>query len=84
VNGQLGWSYLILGLFSFVSNGIAVKFGKRPVFLTANILVFATTLWAANAKTWNMLLATQLIGSLALAPYDTLVSATVSDLYTFS
>lgn len=81
MNGQLGWSFFILGFFCLITNGVAVKFGKRPVFLAANILLFATSICSIYATSWNMLLASRLIGSMALAPYETLVSATVSDLY---
>jgi MFS family permease len=81
VNGQFGWTYFILAFFCLITNGLAVKFGKRPLFLAANILLLATSIGSIYAKSWNMLLAFRLIGSLALAPYETLVSATVSDLY---
>jgi len=81
VNGQLGWSYFILGLLCFVTTGLAVKFGKRPVFLAGNLVVLVTSIWATYANSWHMLLASQLVASIGLAPYQTLVSATIADLY---
>lgn len=81
MNGQLGWTFFILGFFCLITNGLAVKFGKRPIFLAALVLLFASSIGSIYAKSWNMLLASRLIGSLALAPYETLVSATASDLY---
>jgi Na+/melibiose symporter-like transporter len=80
VNGQFGWSYFIVGLICFVTTGLAVKFGKRPIFLAGNLLVLATSIWAMYAKSWHMLLASQLVASLGFAPYETLVSATIADL----
>ena len=64
-----------------MTNGLAVKYGKRPMFLAANVLLFATSIWAFYTQSWNALLASRLIGSCGLAPYETLVSATVSDVY---
>lgn len=81
MNGQLGWTYFILGIACLITNGIAVKFGKRPVFLAANILLIAASIGSIFAKSWDMFLASRLIGSIGLAPYETLVSAIVSDLY---
>lgn len=51
------------------------------MFLAANVLLFATSIWAFYSQSWNALLASRLIGSCGLAPYETLVSATVSDMY---
>ena len=81
INGQLGWGYFIVGLVAFVTNGLAVKFGKRPVFLGGNLIVLASSIWAIYAQSWNMFLASQLVGSVGTAPYSTLVSATIADLY---
>ena len=81
MNGQLGWGYFIIGLVAFVTNGFAVKFGKRPVFLFANLIVLASSIWAIYAQSWEVLLASQLVGSIGIAPFGTLVSATIADLY---
>jgi MFS family permease len=81
LNGQLGWSFFILGFACFIASGLAVKFGKRPVFLSANVILFTTSIWAFQANSWKSLLASQLIGSVGLGPFETLITAIIIDLY---
>jgi MFS family permease len=81
VNGQLGWSFIIINVLCVVTNGIGVKYGKRPVFLASNIILLASSIGSIFCTTWNGLLATQLIGTIGRAPYETLVAAVVADLY---
>ena len=64
-----------------MTNAAGVKYGKRPIFLFSNIIVLASSIGAIYCTQWGELLATQLIGTLGRAPYDTLVAATVADLY---
>jgi hypothetical protein len=80
VNGQFGWSFVILSVLCLATNGIAVKYGKRAVFLAGNIIILCASIGAIFCNTWHGLLATQLIGSIGRAPYETLVAATVTDL----
>jgi hypothetical protein len=81
VNGQFGWTFVILSFFALVTNGLGVKYGKRPVFLASNIITIASSIGSAYSTTWAGLLASQLIGSLGRAPYETLVAGVVADLY---
>jgi MFS family permease len=69
-----------MSVLCLATNGIAVKYGKRPVFLAANIIILCASIGSIFCNTWHALLATQLIGSIGYAPYDTLVAATVTDL----
>lgn len=72
---------MVHAIAALFTNGLAIKFGKRPLFLAANVIMFASALWGFNATTWPSLLACQIIGSVGVAPYQTLVAATVADLY---
>lgn len=81
VNGQLGFGFLITALLIFVMNGIAVKFGKRTVFLLSLLVVWISSFYSAFSKTWASFLASMLIGSIGRCPIDVLVTATVADLY---
>jgi len=72
---------VVHAIAALFTNGLAIKFGKRPLFLAANVIMFASALWGFNATTWPSLLACQIIGSVGVAPYQTLVAATVADLY---
>ena len=81
MNGQFGWSFVILSVLCLATNGIGVKYGKRPVFLAGNFIILCASIGAIFCHSWHGLLATQLIGSIGRAPYETLVAATVTDLY---
>lgn len=81
MNGQFGWSFVIVSVLCVVTNGLGVKYGKRPVFLSANVILLFASIGSIYSETWNVLLATQLIGSIGRAPYETLVAATITDLF---
>jgi MFS family permease len=58
-----------------------VKFGKRPVFLAANLILLVSSVWAIYATSWKALLFSRLLGSIGEVPYQALVGAIVPDLY---
>lgn len=81
MNGQLGFGFLITGVLPFLSNSLAIKFGKRPVFLVANLVLFLSTVWGFLSPSWASLVAAQFATSAGMAPYLTLVNGTIADLY---
>jgi len=81
VNGQFGYSFIIVSVLCLVTNALGVKYGKRPVFLASNLITLLASIGSQFSTTWNSLLAFQLVGSIGRAPYETLVAAIVADLY---
>ncbi|KAK8098512.1 MFS-type transporter [Apiospora kogelbergensis] len=47
---------------SLICNTLAVKFGKRPIYLLTSIGLFATNFWAAEAKSFGSLVAARTLG----------------------
>jgi MFS family permease len=60
---------------------LAVKFGKRPVFIGANLVLFISSLWASFMHDFNGLLASRLFGCIGMSPFEVLVTATITDMY---
>ncbi|KAL4912526.1 major facilitator superfamily domain-containing protein [Aspergillus aurantiobrunneus] len=76
-------SYLVLacGLGLFVSNPLAKCYGKRPVYLVAGMVMFASSVWGAATHGYASFLACRLVGGLGMGPYEVLVQCTIGDMY---
>ncbi|KAL5359287.1 major facilitator superfamily domain-containing protein [Aspergillus floccosus] len=76
-------SYLVLaiGLGLLVSNPLAKCYGKRPVYLIAGLILFASSVWGALTHNYKSFLACRLVGGLGMGPFEVLVQCTIGDLY---
>ncbi|EAU29694.1 conserved hypothetical protein [Aspergillus terreus NIH2624] len=76
-------SYLVLaiGLGLLVSNPLAKCYGKRPVYLIAGLILFASSIWGALTHNYKSFLACRLVGGLGMGPFEVLVQCTIGDLY---
>ncbi|KAI1077829.1 MFS general substrate transporter [Whalleya microplaca] len=81
LNGDLGYGILVIGLSCFVTNSMAVIWGRRPVFLLGNLLLFISSLGAYYAHSFNSLLAFRLVGCFGMSPFEVLVTSTIADIY---
>jgi len=45
LNGGLGWGVFVIGVSCFFTNSLAVIYGRRPIFLLENLLLFISSLW---------------------------------------
>jgi len=75
------WLILCLGLVLFIASPIAKILGRRPVFLGAIIIMFATSVWGAAVREYNSFLASRIVAGLGMAPYEVLVQCTIGDMY---
>jgi len=75
------WLILTIGLSLFLSNPVAKVWGRRPVFIVAIMIMFASSVWGALAKDYNSFLASRIVGGFGMAPYEVLVQCTIGDLY---
>lgn len=55
--------------------------GRRPVYLAAIPIVFATNIWAYKATSFNSLLAASIVGGIGSAAAEAPTSAVVADLF---
>lgn len=75
------WLILTIGLSLFLTNPVAKVWGRRPVFIVAILIMFASSVWGACAKDYDSFLASRIVGGFGMAPYEVLVQCTIGDLY---
>ncbi|KAK8069608.1 hypothetical protein PG994_006224 [Apiospora phragmitis] len=66
---------------SLICNTLAVKFGKRPVYLVTSIGLFVANFWGAEAKSFGSLVAARTICGFCMAPMEALVPASIADIW---
>ena len=62
-------------------NCLAVKYGKRPIYLATTVGLFVTCFWAAEAKSFKSLVASRVVQGLCMAPMEALIPASISDIW---
>ena len=75
------WLILTLGISLFFANPAAKKWGKRPVYIIAIVIMFVGSVWGAKAKNYSSFLASRIVSGFGMAPYEVLVQCTIGDLY---
>ena len=72
---------LTVGLTTFLSTAGAVKYGKRPMFILSTFFLIVFSIWANFAPNVIHLAIARALQGVAAAPFETLVSSTVADLF---
>lgn len=75
------WLILTIGLSLFVTNPLAKIVGRRPVYVLAICIMFASSVWGAAVTSYGSFLASRVVGGIGMAPYEVLVQCTIGDLY---
>lgn len=75
------WLILCIGLGLFLTNPLAKIIGRRPVYVIAICIMFATSVWGAAVKNYSSFLASRIVAGIGMAPYEVLVQCTIGDLY---
>ncbi|EHY57324.1 hypothetical protein HRR83_002811 [Exophiala dermatitidis] len=81
LNGGLGWAIFAIGISCFVTNALSVKFGRRPVMMGGNLLLFISSVWAYFAHSYHSLLASRIVGAIGMSPFEVLTTAIIGDIY---
>lgn len=81
LNGGLGWAIFAIGISCFITNGLSVKFGRRPILIGGNLFLFISSVWAYFAKDYKSLLASRIFGAIGMSPFEVLVTAVIGDIY---
>jgi MFS family permease len=77
----LCFNTLILGFANLVWVPLTRKFGKRPIYLIAPLIMVATNAWSYKAKSFGSLLAARILSGFAAGAGDAPVPAIVADLF---
>lgn len=75
------WLILCIGLGLWLTNPLAKIYGRRPIYIFAIALMFATSVWGAAVKDFDSFLASRILAGIGMAPYEVLVQCTIGDLY---
>lgn len=79
--GLQGSCIAAIGVSSILSNSLAVKIGKRPVYIATSIGLMLTCFWAAAAQSFASLAAARVVQGFCMAPMEALVPATIADVW---
>lgn len=77
----VSFNVLALGVGNLFWVVMLRKVGRRPVYLVAIPIVFATNIWSYFATSYSSLLAASIIGGLGAAAAEAPTSAVVADLF---
>ena len=70
-----------LGLGSVIASPTAILFGKRPVYLVANIVFLLASVWCALSPNYPSLVIARIVQGMAVSPVECLPSATVAEIF---
>lgn len=79
--GLQGSCIVAIAVSSLVCNTLAVKIGKRPVYIVTSILLMVSCFWAAESKSFGSLAAARAVQGFAMAPMEALVPASIADIW---
>jgi MFS family permease len=81
ISGVQGGLIVAIAFGSLVCNALAVKFGKRPIYLITTIGLTVTCFWAAAAKSFVSLVAARVVQGFCMGPLEALVPASIADVW---
>ena len=76
-----GYYLLGVGFAGILSVASARVWGKRHLFLLGTVLLIASSAWGGASTSYASLLWARIIQGVGTAPFESLVNATVGDLY---
>lgn len=79
--GVQGTLIAMIAVGSLVCNTLAVKYGKRPIYLSTTLMLAVTSFWAAEAKSLGSLMAARIVQGFCMAPFEALVPASIADVW---
>jgi MFS family permease len=81
VTGAQGGVIATIALGSLFWNTMAVKYGKRPVYLITSVGLAVTCFWAASANTFGNFVAARVVQGFCMAPMEALIPASIADIW---
>jgi MFS family permease len=79
--GCQGSCIAAIAVGSLVFNSLAVKVGKRPIYIVSSIGLMISCFWAAEAKSFASLAGARAVQGFCMAPMEALVPASISDIW---
>ena len=70
-----------IAISSLICNTLAVKIGKRPIYIVTSIGLIASCFWGAEAASFGSLAASRALQGFCMAPMEALVPASIADIW---
>ncbi|KAJ9613284.1 hypothetical protein H2200_003226 [Cladophialophora chaetospira] len=80
-SGTNGGLIVCLAGATVLTNVLAVKFGKRPIYLVTGVGLVLTVFWGSAAKSFGSFIASRALAGFCMAPMEGLVPASIADLW---
>lgn len=84
ISAVQGGTIAAIAVGSLLFNSLAVKYGKRPVYLGTTIGLMVSCFWAAEANSFRSFVAARVLCGLCMAPMEALVPASIADIWYFT
>ncbi|KAJ5887744.1 major facilitator superfamily domain-containing protein [Penicillium taxi] len=81
ISGVQGGTIASVAVGSLLFNSLAVKYGKRPIYLATTIGLMVSSFWAAEANSFASFVAARVLCGLCMAPFEALIPASISDIW---
>jgi MFS family permease len=81
ISGAQGGVIATIAGGSLLWNTLAVKYGKRPVYLITSVGLAVTCFWAAAANTFGNFVAARVVQGLCMSPMEALIPASIADIW---
>lgn len=81
VSGVQGGLIAAIAVGSLIFNTLAVKYGKRPIYLSTTVGLMVSCFWAAESKSFPSLVAARVVCGLCMAPMEALIPASIADIW---
>jgi MFS family permease len=75
----IGVAILVLGFSNLIWVPFARAFGRRPMLLLTNLITIASSIWRAEAKSYNSFLGACILSGIGTGPSETLGAMLVTD-----
>lgn len=79
--GLQGVLIICIGVSGLLFNPLAVKIGKRPIYLFTTLGLALTCFWGGASTTFGSLVAARAVQGLMMAPFECLIPASIADVW---
>jgi MFS family permease len=79
--GVNGFCIMAIAVGSLICNTLAVKVGKRPIYLVTTIGLAVSCFWAAESRSFASLSVARALQGFCMAPFEALIPASIADIW---
>lgn len=76
-----GVAILVLGFSNFIWVPISSTFGRRPVYIFSNLIVFASAIWRARANSYNSFMGACVLNGIGAGPAESTQPTVIADMF---